>query len=162
MRALSICRRRTAALSTCASPRAVEQIPRDLAADSALHDAIVRGGYWHVPPHAATKVVIAFSGVVAPEAIAAQRSLGASAALLQVTSYDRLTNEWKERRGGSYVTELLRGIPRGARLVTVLDGHPSAPLPPPRSAKRRPVRNRGACACIGPPSLGSEASTATR
>ena len=68
--------------------------------------------------------------------IAAQRSLGASAALLQVTSYDRLTNEWKERRGGSYVTELLRGAPRGARLVTVLDGHPSAPLPPPRSAKR--------------------------
>jgi len=118
------------------STRAVEQMPRDLAADSALHDAIVRGGYWHVPPHAATKVVIAFSGVVAPEAIAAQRSLGASAALLQVTSYDRLTNEWKERRGGSYVTELLGGIPRGARLVTVLDGHPSAPLPPPRSAKR--------------------------
>ncbi|EOD25688.1 putative transketolase [Emiliania huxleyi CCMP1516] len=108
------------------STRAVEQMPRDLAADSALDDAIVRGGYWHVPPHAATKVVIAFSGVVAPEAIAAQRSLGASAALLQVTSYDRLTNEWKERRGGSYVTELLGGIPRGARLVTVLDGHPSA------------------------------------
>ena len=64
--------------------------------------------------------------MVAPDAIAAQRALGASAALLQVTSYDRLTNEWKEHGERSYVASLLAGVPREAKLVTVLDGHPAA------------------------------------
>ena len=85
----------------------------------------MRGAYWHAPPTDETSVVIAFAGVVAPEAMAAQRALGHTAALLQVTSYDRLTNEWKERGDDSYASALLGGVPRGAKLVTVLDGHPA-------------------------------------
>tara|TARA_B110001452_G_scaffold154437_1_gene128484 strand:+ start:154 stop:333 length:180 start_codon:yes stop_codon:yes gene_type:complete len=49
-----------------------------------LRDAIVKGGYWHVPPTDSTRVVIAFAGVVAPEALEAQRTLGdGECALLQ-------------------------------------------------------------------------------
>ena len=105
------------------STRALDQPDRNLHGDVALRDAVVRGGYWHVPPTASTKVAIAFSGVVAPEAMAAQAALGPSAALLQVTSYDRLANEWKEDGAESYVSELLCGLPREAKLVTVLDTH---------------------------------------
>lgn len=108
------------------STRPIAQLERRLHDNDELRDAIVRGGYWHVPPSAQTRVVIAFAGVVAPEAQAAQRALGAEAALLQVTSYDRLTNEWKEHGARSYAAELLGGVPRDARLVTVLDGHPAS------------------------------------
>ena len=108
------------------STRAIPQIDRQLADDEALRSAVVRGGYWHVKPTPRTSVVIAFSGVVAPEAMAAQATLGDSGALLQVTSYDRLTNEWKEHGDESYAATLLAAVPRGAKLVTVLDGHPSA------------------------------------
>ena len=108
------------------STRAIPQIDRSLRDDTGLADGVIRGGYWHVPPAADTKVVIAFSGVVATDAIEAQRTIGPSAALLQVTSYDRLTNEWKVDGERSFVAELLGGVPRDAKLVTVLDGHPAA------------------------------------
>ena len=90
------------------STRALPQIARDLHNDAELRDAVVQvalppstplttvsssphhtlrspqGGYWHVRPTASTRVVIAFAGVVAPEALAAQRQLGdAQCALLQ-------------------------------------------------------------------------------
>lgn len=108
------------------STRPLAQLDRALQTDVALSDAIVRGGYWHMPPSAETTHVIAFAGVVAPEAIAAQQALGASAALLQVTSYDRLVNEWKSEGDASYVASLLAGVPRRATLVTVMDGHPAS------------------------------------
>ena len=41
-----------------------------------------------------------------------------------MTSYDRLTNEWREGGAASYVSRLLADVPHAARLVTVLDGHP--------------------------------------
>ena len=66
------------------STRAVAQVDRNLHDDARLREAVVRGGYWHAPPTDATTVVIAFAGVVAPEAMEAHRALGGSAALLQV------------------------------------------------------------------------------
>lgn len=86
---------------------------------------MLAGGYWHVPPTAATTRVVAFAGVIAPEAVAAREALGDGAALLQVTSYDRMQQEWKSHGEGSYVAGLLSDVPRGASIVTVIDGHPA-------------------------------------
>ena len=107
------------------STRPIAQIDRDLHSDDALRADVVRGGYWHDPPSESTKVVVAFAGVVAPEAIEAHRTMGDGAALLQVTSYDRLTNEWKAEGAASHAAALLAGVPRDAKLVTVIDGHPA-------------------------------------
>ena len=107
------------------STRPIAQIDRDLHSDDALRADVVRGGYWHDPPSESTKVVVAFAGVVAPEAIEAHRAMGDGAALLQVTSYDRLTNEWKAEGAASHAAALLAGVPRDAKLVTVIDGHPA-------------------------------------
>ena len=51
--------------------------------------------------------------------------MGDGAALLQVTSYDRLTNEWKAEGADSHAAALLACVPRDAKLVTVIDGHPA-------------------------------------
>ena len=66
---------------------------------------------------------MAYSGVVEPEACAAVAALGEGAALLQVSSYDRLLNEWKAEGGRSFASELLADVPRDALIVSVLDGH---------------------------------------
>jgi pyruvate dehydrogenase E1 component len=71
------------------STRGLPQPDRTLEAGTALHDNILKGAYWHVPPSAATTKVIAFAGVVAPEAMAARDELGETAALLQVPSCRR-------------------------------------------------------------------------
>jgi pyruvate dehydrogenase E1 component len=104
--------------------RQVEQPYRTLQTDKVLQEDILRGGYWHVLPTSATRQVIIFSGVLAPEAKAAQAQLGDAVALLQVTSYDRLAAEWKKYGDRSHASSLLASVPRGAQLVTVLDGHP--------------------------------------
>jgi len=81
--------------------------------------------------------VIAYTGVVAPEAVAAVGRLAESRrapALLAVTSADRLNAGWtaasRARERGlvharSHVERLLGGLPPHCRLVTVLDGHPA-------------------------------------
>mmetsp|Transcript_134058 Transcript_134058/g.244541 ORF Transcript_134058/g.244541 Transcript_134058/m.244541 type:complete len:860 (+) Transcript_134058:1166-3745(+) len=104
--------------------RQIQQPKRNLQVDFDLQSNIVKGGYWHREPTAATTHVIVFAGVVAPEALAAQAQLGDSVALLQVTSYDILQADWVKTREKSHVTELLSQVPHGAELVTVLDGHP--------------------------------------
>ena len=43
-----------------------------------------------------------------------------------MTSYDRLSNEWKAHGDASYVAQLLGGVPRAAKMVSVIDGHPAA------------------------------------
>ena len=53
------------------STRPLVQLDRDLQTDTALADGIIKGGYWHTPPNSATKRVVAFAGVLAPEAIRA-------------------------------------------------------------------------------------------
>jgi pyruvate dehydrogenase E1 component len=117
------------------STRSIEQPKRTLDADLARD--IVDGAYWMRRPGPNCQVVVAYTGAVAPEAIAAvglmaedRRDVG----LLAVTSADRLNAGWtaasRARERGdagarSHVERLLADLPAGAGLVTVIDGHPA-------------------------------------
>lgn len=116
------------------STRPIEQPRRDIGL--ALEAAIIRGGYWMRRPEPGADLVIAYTGAVAPEAIAAagllaedRRGLG----VLAVTSADRLSAGWHaasrarergQRTARSHVEELLSVVPRDAAIVTVADAHP--------------------------------------
>lgn len=110
------------------STRAIAQIQRTMTPEL-THD-IVEGGYWRAAPDTHTQTVIAYAGAVAPEAAEAARALntrGIPTALLAITSYDRLYEGWSNAdRAPSQVQVLLDAVPMGARLFTVIDGHPSA------------------------------------
>lgn len=69
------------------STRNLAQPQREITPE--LRDGILRGAYWHAPPTPQTRAMIAFCGVVAPEATNAHARLVAehgehSVALLQV------------------------------------------------------------------------------
>ncbi len=116
------------------STRPVEQPDRTMPPD--LEAAIIQGGYWMRAPEPGTKLVLAYTGPVAPEAIQAAgllaeryRGLG----VLAVTSADRLSAGWHasnrarergERGVSSHVEQLLRQVSRDAGIVTLADGHP--------------------------------------
>ena len=118
------------------STRPLEQPKRSI--DEALTADIINGAYWLRRPGPNCEVVIAYQGVVAPEAIAAagliaedRRDVG----VLAVTSADRLSAGWhaaerarqeSDRQACSHIENLLAPIDRDAGLVTVLDGHPTA------------------------------------
>ncbi|WP_421709871.1 1-deoxy-D-xylulose-5-phosphate synthase N-terminal domain-containing protein [Algihabitans sp.] len=97
---------------------------------------IVTGGYWIKPPAPGAELAIAYSGAVAPEALAAWEEVVEEvpgAGLLAVTSADRLNAEWsaaeRARQQGlgtasSHVEQLLAPLASDAALVTLLDGHP--------------------------------------
>jgi pyruvate dehydrogenase E1 component len=117
------------------STRPLDQPQRTMTAD--LASDIVDGGYWMRRPGPNAEVVVAYTGAVAPEAVAAvgfmaedRRDVG----LLAITSADRLNAGWtaaqRERERGlvhatSHVERLLTGIPPHCGLVTVIDGHPA-------------------------------------
>ena len=117
------------------STRQIEQPLRTMTAE--LAGDIVNGAYWMREPGPNTEVLIAYQGVVAPEAIAAvgllaedRRNVG----LLAITSADRLNAGWQaaeraRQRGNrgamSHIERLLRPLSRDCGLVTVLDGHPA-------------------------------------
>ena len=117
------------------STRTIAQPQRQLAAEDVAD--ITAGAYWVRRPGPNAEAVIAYAGVVAPEAVEAvgliaedRRDVG----LLAVTSADRLHAGWttaqQAREQGaadvtSHVERLLAGIPRHCGLVTVLDGHPA-------------------------------------
>ena len=117
------------------STRSIEQPPRRMAAG--LAEDVINGAYWMRRPGPNAQVVVAYTGAVAPEAIAAiglmaedRRDVG----LLAVTSADRLNAGWtaasRAREYGlaharSHVERLLADIPAHCGLVTVLDGHPA-------------------------------------
>ena len=117
------------------STRQIEQPLRTMTAE--LAGDIVNGAYWIREPGPSTEVLIAYQGVVAPEAIAAvgllaedRRDVG----LLAITSADRLNAGWQaaeraRQRGNrgamSHIERLLRPLSRDCGLVTVLDGHPA-------------------------------------
>ncbi len=117
------------------STRPVEQPTR--AIDAAMARDIVDGAYWLRPPGPNAEVVVAFTGAVASEAIAAvglmaedRRDVG----LLAVTSSDRLNAGWTAaararerglRHARCHIERLLGDLPRHCGLVTVLDGHPA-------------------------------------
>ncbi len=96
--------------------------------DEALATDLLAGGYWLVPPAPGADLAIAFSGAVAPEALAAFEAVREDipgAGLLCVTSADRLHADWKERASASHVARLLRPLAADGALVSVLDGHPA-------------------------------------
>jgi pyruvate dehydrogenase E1 component len=97
----------------------------------------IDGAYWLRRPGPNCEVVIAYQGVIAPEAI---RAAGAMAdarrdiGVLAVTSADRLSAGWtaaqRARARGqqgatSHVERLLQDLPPHCRLLTVIDGHPA-------------------------------------
>ncbi|WP_417243726.1 transketolase-like TK C-terminal-containing protein [Celeribacter sp.] len=118
-------------LSTLPHDQPERQMTEPLAKD------IIAGGYWLRPPTAATSVIIAYTGVVAPEAISAAGLLAEDMrdiAVLAVTSSDRLNAGWQaaeraRQRGDttaqSHVEALLALTSRDAGLVTITDGHPA-------------------------------------
>lgn len=121
----------------------------DRVLDDATKASIVRGGYWLREPGENCKMVLAYCGAMAPEAIAAWEQLKddhPGLGLLAVTSTDRLYNEWQDlerarlegkadknaRKNTSnngemaHIENLLKPLAKDARMVTVIDGHPAA------------------------------------
>ena len=117
------------------STRPLEQPLRDMNPDLARD--IVNGAYWLRPPGPNAGVVIAYQGVVAPEAIAATGLLAEDrrdVGLLAITSADRLNAGWQaaeraRQRGTigalSHIERLLAPLSRDCGIVTVIDGHPA-------------------------------------
>ena len=120
------------------STRKVDQPDREI--DAALERDILAGGYWMRPPAEGASLAVVYTGAVAPEAMEAHAAVVESnpgAGLLAVTSADRLYRGWgaaqRARRAGtaasegveSHVEALLAPLARGARIVTVIDGHPA-------------------------------------
>lgn len=95
-----------------------------------LERAILRGGYWLVPPAPDAELAIVYCGVVADRARAALEQIREDvpgAGLLALTSPGRLHAEWLAARAGrAFIDELLAALPQTAGLVTVHDGHPAA------------------------------------
>ena len=117
------------------STLAIDQPERAL--DAETRKGIIAGGYWLRPPAPGAELAIVYSGVVAPEALAAYDAILEDlpgSGLLAVTSADRLNAGWhaaeQARRGGhhdarSWVESLLAPLAPEAGLVTLLDGHPA-------------------------------------
>src|SRR5690606_3763681 len=114
---------------------AIAQAPRPLD-----REAVIRGGYWLVPPAPGAALAFAYQGPVVPEALAAleaAREDEPGAGLLAVTSPDRLHADWlraaRDRRAGrgaarrdeAWIETLLAPLAPDAAIVTVLDGHPA-------------------------------------
>ena len=117
------------------STRPIEQIERNMTPEFAQR--IIDGAYWLRKPGPNAQVMVAFTGAIAPEAIAAvglmaedRRDVG----LLAVTSADRLNAGWtaaqraRERdlvHARSHIERLLADVPAHCGIVSVLDGHPA-------------------------------------
>ncbi|QCI65087.1 transketolase-like TK C-terminal-containing protein [Phreatobacter stygius] len=118
------------------STRTIDQPQRAMTA--ALQRDIVNGAYWMRRPGPNCQVVIAYTGTVAPEAIAAAGLLAEShrdVGVLAITSADRLNAGWtaaeRARQRGignatSHIERLIQPLSRECGLVTVIDGHPAA------------------------------------
>jgi pyruvate dehydrogenase E1 component len=117
------------------STRPIEQINRAITPE--LRSDIVDGAYWLRKPGPNCQVIVAYTGAIAPEAIAAvglmaedRRDIG----LLAVTSADRLNAGWsaaqRARERGlvharSHIERLLADLPPHCGIVSVVDGHPA-------------------------------------
>jgi pyruvate dehydrogenase E1 component len=115
--------------------RPLDQPQRDMT--PALDGDIINGAYWMRRPGANAEIVVAYTGAVAPEAIAAtglmaedRRDVG----LLAITSADRLNAGWtaaqRARESGhpaalSHIERLMQELPPHCALVTVCDAHPA-------------------------------------
>jgi pyruvate dehydrogenase E1 component len=117
------------------STRGIAQPQRQLAPETARD--VIDGAYWMRRPGPNAEVVVAYTGAVAPEALAAVGLIGEDrrdVGLLAITSADRLHAGWtaaqRARENGlpgarSHIERLLADVPQRCGLVTVLDGHPA-------------------------------------
>ncbi|MFM8746488.1 MAG: 1-deoxy-D-xylulose-5-phosphate synthase N-terminal domain-containing protein [Aestuariivirga sp.] len=117
------------------STNPVEQPPART--DAAFRQSVIDGGYWLRPPGPNCEAVIAYQGVVAPEAISAAALIAErhrDVGVLAVTSADRLNAGWtaaqRARARGQLaaraaVERLLQDLPPHCTLTTVIDGHPA-------------------------------------
>ncbi len=117
------------------STRTIEQPQRQMTSE--LEADITQGAYWLRKPGPNAEIVVACTGTVAPEAIAATGFLGEGRrdiGLLAVTSADRLYSGWsaarRQHRNGavpslSHIERLLAPLPRHCGIVSVIDGHPA-------------------------------------
>lgn len=115
------------------STRVLDQPDREMTED--LRNGITSGAYWLREPQQGAELIIAYSGAIAPEAIAAYEDILEDipgAGLLAVTSADRLHADWiearKARRSGNHsvvahIEGLLANIAPDAAIVTVCDAH---------------------------------------
>jgi pyruvate dehydrogenase E1 component len=98
---------------------------------------VIDGAYWMRKPGPNCEIVIAYQGVVAPEAIKAAGRIGTNRrdiGVLAVTSADRLNAgghaATRMRKRGhatatSHIERMLADIPRHCLLITVIDGYPA-------------------------------------
>jgi len=112
------------------------KLHQPLRSSDAWRENVLAGGYWLHEPKGTE--AIAYMGAIAPEAMEGWRRLNElrpGLGLLAVTSPDLLHRGWSkalaERSGHrsqppSHVEKLLRPLGRDGRLLTVLDGSPSA------------------------------------
>ena len=117
------------------STRALEQPMRR--EDAAFRQGVIDGAYWLRQPGPNCEVVIAYQGVVAPEAIEAAGRIGGDRrdiGVLAVTSADRLNAGWQaasrmrkrgHRSAASHIERLMAPLPAHCLLITVIDGHPA-------------------------------------
>ncbi len=135
------------------STRAIDQVERE---DTSWAEGALKGAYWLKAPEPGAKLAVVYSGVVAPEAIAAHELLledEPGAGLLAVTSPGLLHHDWtragRARWTGegasssplspaaapsdvntpayiSHIQSLLAPLAPDAGLVTMLDGAPGA------------------------------------
>ncbi len=114
------------------------QIEQQVRADDSWEADAIAGAYWLREPAPGARAAIAYSGAVAPEAMAAWEQLQddlPGLGLLAVTSPDRLHRDWSQARAArwkgnmrqpSHIETLLGRLAPDAGLVTVLDGSPAA------------------------------------
>lgn len=105
--------------------------------DDAFRQGAIDGAYWLRKPGPNCEVVIAYQGVIAPEAIKAAGAIGQGrrdVGVLAVTSADRLNAGWtaaqRARSRGveaaeSHIETLMKAVQRHCKIVTVIDGHPA-------------------------------------
>jgi pyruvate dehydrogenase E1 component len=114
------------------------QIEQQVRSSDVWEESAIAGAYWLREPAPGAKAAIAYSGAVAPEALAAWEQLQddlPGLGLLAVTSADRLHRDWSAARAArwngvarqaSHIEALLGQLAPDAGLVTVLDGSPAA------------------------------------
>jgi len=117
------------------STRSIGQVARE---DDAWESDALNGGYWLRRPGPEAEMAIVFTGVVAPEALAAWEQLSVDIpglGLLNVTSPDLLHRGWSQRHATRWnggpsescqAETLLSALAPGATLVTIIDGSPGA------------------------------------
>lgn len=110
------------------STRPLTQIDRR--ATPHWREQVLKGAYWQRPPSEDAPMVIAYTGVVAPEALGAYEALAGDfpgIGLLAVPSPDLAHRDWRAARlsgDTSHIEALLEALPRDCAIVSVIDGTP--------------------------------------